>query len=103
MSTIRQTLWVLGGAGLALAIQEALAIVSREEGDTISARGAEAIRQYPVVAGLAVATVVHMATPTRRPDEPLPWWRRSTVAMIGGAMLGATWCRYDRSRPTRRS
>lgn len=88
------------GAGLgAWAIGEVLALKSKEEGDTISAITHGTITAYPVVAGLIVGTTVHFCTPTRKSGESLPWWQGSTVAMIGGAMLGATWARYDPSRP----
>jgi hypothetical protein len=84
------------------AIGEALALKSEEEGDTISAITHDVITSYPVVAGLIVATTVHFCTPTRKGGEPLPWWQGSTVAMIGGAMLGAGWARYDPSRPKKK-
>lgn len=94
----KTVLSIMAGLGT-WAIGEALALKSEEEGDTISAITHDVITSYPVVAGLIVGTTVHFCTPTRKSGEPLPWWQGSTVAMIGGAMLGATWARYDTSRP----
>ena len=101
MTGTQRTLLTIGLSAGALLIAECLALVNREEGDTISARGAEAIRQYPVVAGVGTAVIVHMATPTRLQGEPMPWWRGPSMAIAGGIALGLAWCRYDRSRPMR--
>lgn len=99
MKAIQRTLLVIGLSAFALLAQEVIAIASPDEGDTISARGAEAIRQYPAVVALPVAVAVHMATPTALPNRPLPWWQGSCVAVAGGILLGLSWARYDRSRP----
>lgn len=98
--TGRQKTIISIGAGLgAWLIGEVLALKSEEQGDTISAVTHGVVNSYPVFAGLIVGTTVHFCTPTREVGKPLPWWQGSTVAMIGGALLGATWARYDPSFP----
>lgn len=99
MTGRQATLASLAIAGGILAVRELLALTNTEEGDTISAEAHSAIIDYPVVAGLLVVPVVHFCTPTRKPGEALPWWQGPTVALIGGAILGLPWPRYDRSRP----
>lgn len=94
----RLTLAGLGVAGAALLYVEARALKSKESGDTISAVSAGAIRDYPVLAGLGTATLVHFCTPTREPNEPLPWWQRAPLALAAGALLGLSWIRYDKRR-----
>lgn len=93
----RLTIGGLLGAGAALLYVEARALKSREQGDTISAVSAGAIRDYPVIGGLLVATVSHFCTPTRD-DKPLPWWQGPWMALGAGLLLGLTWPRRDRRR-----
>lgn len=93
------TAYTLIGTLAGLGIVEIRSFITKEEGDTISSRLADTIDQYPVVAGVITGVVAHCCTPTRIPDEPLPWWRNRTVAFMSGAILGLTWCRYDKKRP----
>lgn len=86
-------------AAIALAIVEAEALLNNEEGDTISARIHDVVVDYPVVAGLMAAPLVHFCTPTRDNKKPLPIWQGTAVALLGGALMGLAWPRYDRSRP----
>lgn len=88
----------LAVAGAALLGVETNALTNREESDTISARAHDVIIDYPVVAALLVAPVVHFATPTRRPGEALPLWQGAGLALLAGTALGLVWPRYDRSR-----
>lgn len=92
------TLLGLGVSGVILSAFEVRALITREEGDTISARAHDAIIDYPVVAGLLVAPVVHFCTPTRSPREAIPWWQGPSIALIGGGLLGLSWIRRDPSR-----
>lgn len=92
------TLLTLGLSGALLLAAEAHAIANAEPGDTISARAHDAVIDYPAVAGLLAAPVVHFATPTRNSGQSLPWWQGATLALVGGTLLGLTWPRYDKSR-----
>lgn len=85
---------VVGGA--ALLYVEIRALRSKESGDTISACVAEAAASYPVILPLMIAPVVHFATPTREPEEALPWWQGVWMAIVVGIGLGWVWPRYDR-------
>jgi hypothetical protein len=92
------TLLALGLSGALLLAAEARAIATAEQGDTISAVAHSAAIDYPATVGLLAAPVVHFATPTRLPGQDLPWWQGVGVALIGGALLGLAWPRYDKSR-----
>jgi hypothetical protein len=92
------TLKALGISALILAFAEINAIINNEEGDTISARLHDVVIDYPVVAGLLVAPVVHFCTPTTDSNKVSPWWQGTSIAILGGALLGLSWRRYDRSR-----
>lgn len=81
-----------------LAIDEAIALFNKEEGDTISARLHDIAISYPAILALPAAVCVHCSTPTRKTGENLPWWQGPIPAFIGAIGIGLAWARYDRSR-----
>lgn len=91
--TIGAMLFVSG----VLSAVEARALYSEEEGDTVSARMADLIKENPVVAGLWVACAVHFSTPALAKGEKVPLVQGTGVAILGGALLGLAWVRRDRS------
>jgi MYXO-CTERM domain-containing protein len=54
---------------------------------------ADTIADYPVVAGLLAAPLVHFCTPAD--ESPAPRWKIA-AGLLGGVLLGLAWSRRDR-------